>query len=408
MRTKSRNEWHYVPQIKWGVQWDPTAQDCFGDGRRIDPRSGGAVCTPGSSISHGRWNGLNDASGDFVDGVGPRPNVEVIAAGDGTATPRFGFSHLGDPTESATEIPAGGLQCTACHAKWQAMRYGNHLGLTDTDGTQRFYEWDRVTGKTTLGKQKNFDFTFNSALDLQLAVNSKGRIAWFLPARLKVFVNQQVLGNNDEVVDYYKEVTGTQTSWKTYRDVTGMGNALYEQAGVENAPGWPSVCLDNTGFCDSNPNKNVNGGLGMDQMEPHTVRRIARDCESCHLSSDGGGIDKVGAVYGWRPGGYTAQTSAYLRKVTDVATKHGNYTTTNGFTIADDGITHKLDWIVDESTGYPLVYTIHVRTDDGQDGRPARGYETWDRDVSGPITKDLIDALKRVRVQNVYDGNQGD
>ena len=39
-----------------------------------------------------------------------------------------------------------------------------------------------------------------------------------------------------------------------------------------------------------------------------------------------------------------------------------------GYLIADDGIEHRLDWLVDESTGYPLVFNLHVRTDDGQDG----------------------------------------
>ena len=62
---------------------------------------------------------------------------------------------------------------------------------------------------------------------------------------------------------------------------------------------------------------------------------------------------------------------------------------------------HQLDWMVDENTGYPFVYSPLVRIDDGRDGRPSRGYETWDRDSSGPINKEMIDALKRIKVNNV-------
>lgn len=404
MRSKSKNQWHFVSQIKWGVKWDPNAQDCFAEGRRIDPRSGGQSCTPASSIAHGRWNGLTAAQGDFDDGVGPRPNNEVVSAGDGTATPREGFSHLGGTTTSGAEVPAGGLQCTACHAEWQAMRYGNHLGLVDTDGTERFYEWDRVTGKTTLGKQQHFNFTYVSNQDVQLAINSKGRIAWFLPARLKIFVRQTVMDGNDQPFEFMTQVGDSNHIWKSYRDRVGLGNLLYNQGDVNNAPGWPSTCLENQGYCDSNPNKNVNPGLGMDQMEPHTVRRRPRDCLACHLDANSSNNNLVSAVYGWNPNGYNATTSSYLNKVSDIATGDGRtYDTSDGYVIADDGIQHRLDWLVDENTGYPLVYNLHVRTDDGKEGRPKRGYETYNGATAGPVTKELIDKLKRIKVINVYD-----
>ena len=179
MRTKSRNEWKYVAQLAWGVKWDPNTGECFGEGRNLDPRHGGQRCRPASSIAHGRWDGLNGPAGDFDNGVGPRPDTEVIQAADGTSSPRIGFSHLGAPTETPNQIPAGGIQCTACHGGWQTMRYGNHIGLVDTDGDQRFYEWDRVTGEMTLGKQQFSDSTFVSNLDLQIGVNSKIRkAAW--------------------------------------------------------------------------------------------------------------------------------------------------------------------------------------------------------------------------------------
>ncbi|MBI4814927.1 MAG: hypothetical protein HY791_01635 [Deltaproteobacteria bacterium] len=401
MRSRSKGSWHFVTQIRWGVLWDPDAQDCFGDGMKLDPRTNGQSCSAASSIAHGRYDGQNAQGGNLDNGVGTRPNTEVVQAADGTSSARFGFSHLGEPTSSPSEVPAGGLQCTACHGKWQAMRYGNHLGLKDTDGTTKFYEWDRVTGKTTIGAQQHFDFTYVSNLDLQLSVNSKGRIAWYLPARLKLFMRQTVL-KNEQPFELMTEAGDANHIWKTYRDRVGMGNLLHGQGGVQNAPGFERVCLETSGYCDSDPKKNINGGLGMDQMEPHSVRRRTRDCTSCHLDEGGGGADRVGAVFGFSSTGYTAATSAYLAKIQSVQTNHGTYDTSNGFVIADDGIQHRLDWLVDEETGYPLVYNLHVRTDDGKDGRPGRGFDTYDPDTGGPITKQLIDKLKRIRVKDIF------
>lgn len=405
LRTKTRGEWRWVPQIRWGAQWDPQDQDCFGEGRRVDPRSGAFVCTPAASIAHGRWQGLNEAGGDLDDGVGPRPGIEVVTGGDGTSTSvRFGFSHLGEPTTKANESPAGGLECTACHATWHNMRYGNHMGLRDLDGDQRLYDWDRVTGEVTLGTQGWFDFTFVNLLDLQLGVDAKGRIGWMVPTRLKIFVRQSVLNPaTNSAFDFMTQVGDGDHVWKTYRDRVGYGNLLHNSAwGVERAPGFAPVCLEPIGFCDADPLKNRNGGLGADTMAPHATQRRARDCSSCHLDEGGGGLPRVSAVYGWNPQGFTAATSAYLARIAQVVTPHGAYSTAGGFVIADDGISHRLDHLVDEDTGYPLVYTLQVRTDDGRDGRPQRGYETYDPGAAGPVTKMLIEKLKRIRVRNLY------
>lgn len=397
MRTKSRQEWHFVPQVAWGVQWDATTRECIGDGRRIDPRTQGFVCNPKSSIAHGRWQGTNRAGGDFDDGVGPRPGVEVTQGSDGASNNvGFEFSHLGEPAAGPNVNHEAGLECNSCHATWHNMRYGNHLGLVDTDGAQRFYDWDRITGEITIGKQGWFDFTFVDMLDLQLGIDAKGKISQFIPARLKVFVRQTVLGGQNQAEEFMSQVGDEQHVWKTYRDRTGFGNLLHEaQAGIENAPGFSAVCLEQSGYCDEDPRKNVNGALGVDQMESHAVQRRARDCQACHLAPGGGGRDKVGAVYGFNPRGYTRETSAYLRQIQSIETNHGNYSTANGLVIADDGIEHRLDYMVEEASGYPFVFTLHTRTDGG------RGYATYDPDSAGPINKQLIDKLVRVQVNNL-------
>ena len=389
MHTKTRGEWKYVPQIRWAAQWDPNAQDCIGDGRRADPRGGGFVCSPRASIAHGRWQGLNAGAGDLLDGVGPRPGIEVVTGPDGTTTSvRFGFSHLGNAA-ATNQDPDQGLECASCHALWQNMRYGNHIGLVDTDGQQRFYDWDRVTGQTTLGKQGWFDFTFVDMLDLQLGVDTRGKIGELIPTRVKVFVRGSVLDpGTGRATEFMSE------TWKTYRDRVGYGNLVRGASGISDAPGWAPICLEPVGFCDQDPLKNLNGALGMDTQAPHSIQKRARDCTSCHLDAGGGGLAKVSAVFGWNPQGFTAQTSAYLRRIQSIQTNHGNYTTANGFVLADDGIEHKLDWLVDESSGYPLMCTVQGRTDGG------RGYATYDPAAAGPITKPLIEALKRIRVHN--------
>jgi hypothetical protein len=395
LHTKSKGEWKYVPQIRWTAQWDPGEGDCFADGRRQDPRTSGFVCNPLSSIAHGRWQGLNQAGGDLDDGTGPRPGVEVERGPDGTSTSvSFGFSHLGDEA-GPNEDPDGGLMCSACHGTWHNMRYGNHVGLVDTDGTQRFYDWDRVTGEMTIGKQGWFDFTYVDMLDLQLGVTARGKVGWFIPTRLKLFVRGSVLDPGANAATEFMNIVGdADHDWKTYRDRNGFGNALYEAvAGVDRAPGWSPPCLD-SGYCDADPRKNVNGALGVDQMEPHSTQRRARDCTSCHLDENGGGSSRIGAVYGWSPQGYTPANSAYLSKIRQIVTGHGTYSTDEGFVISDDGIRHKLDWMVDQETGYPYVYTLHGRTDGG------RGVPTYDPDAAGPITKALIDELTRIRVRD--------
>ncbi|MCK6572999.1 hypothetical protein L6V77_18105 [Myxococcota bacterium] len=397
MRTKSRQEWRYVPQVAWGVQWDAATRECIGDGRRLDPRTQGFVCNPKSSIAHGRWQGTNRAAGDFDDGVGPRPGVEVERGADGQSeNVGFEFSHLGEPAAGPNVNHEAGLECSACHATWHNMRYGNHLGLVDTDGQQRRYDWDRVTGEITIGAQGWFDFTFVDMLDLQLGIDARGKIAQFIPARLKVFVRQTVLDGQGQGRELMSQLGDPEHVWKTYRDRTGFGNLLQNAApGVTDAPGFSAVCLEQAGYCDEDPRKNTNGALGVDQMESHAIQRRARDCQACHLGPNGAGADKVSAVFGFNPRGYTPQTSAYLRQIRSIQTNHGNYDTQRGMVIADDGIDHRLDYIVDEATGYPFVFTLHTRTDEG------RGYQTYDPDSAGPINKQLIDKLKRVQVRNL-------
>ncbi len=96
---------------------------------------------------------------------------------------------------------------------------------------------------------------------------------------------------------------------------------------------------------------------------------------------------------GWNPRGFSAETSAYLRRIQSVSTPHGEYSTARGFYLEDDGVPHQLDWIVDEATGYPLAYTLHGRVDGG------RGHATYDPEAAGPIGKVLIEALKRIQVR---------
>ncbi|MEW5848248.1 MAG: hypothetical protein AB2A00_05510 [Myxococcota bacterium] len=408
LRTKTTREWKWVPQIAWGVKWDPNGQDCFGEGLRTDPRNGQFVCNPLSSIAHGRWNGLSANGGDLEDGVGPRPGVEVVQGGGGTQNVQFGFSHVGEAAYEPNEVPAGGLECAACHSTWHNMRYGNHLGIKDIQDGNRLYDWDRVTGEVTLGTQGWFNFTYVSMLDQQLIIDSKGKIAWGIPARLKLFMRHRVLGAGGAEVEYMQDALGTNFPWKTYRDRVGMGNIIHEsQGGIVNAPGFAQTCVEPNGFCDQDDRKNINGGLGVDTNQPHSTSPIGggwrtKDCRDCHLDNAGGGLTQVSALYGWNPNGRTPQTSAYLNKITQVEAAHGTYSTANGFVIADDGIQHRLDHMVDEETGYPLVNTMHVRIDDGRDGRPRRGYDTWDQDAAGPITQYLIDRLKNIRVNNIY------
>lgn len=395
LRTKTAGAWKYVTQVKWGVMWDPATGDCIEEGRRIDPRTNTFVCAATSSINHGRWDGLSASQGDFRNGVGPRPNDEVLAGADGqSATVRDGFSHLGKPATGPNKNHIGGLECSACHAAWHNMRYGNHLGLTDMKDGQRIYDWDRITGKTTIGAQAFFDFSYVDNLSLQLGVNAKGKIAYFIPTRLKMFVRSQVLDPAKQaLVDFMKMIGDPGFAWKTYRDRTGYGNLMFEAGTAQNAPGYNQTCLEPGGFCDTDPRKNLNGALGVDQMEPHSIRRQARSCTSCHMDATSGNSALVSAVYGWNPQGFTKATSAYLAAIDNIQSPHGNYSTADGFVIADDGIRHKLDWLVDEATGYPLASTLHVRTDKGT------GYDTYDRDTAGPITKALIELLKRVRVR---------
>lgn len=405
LRTKSAQEWHYVSQIRWGAQWSPNADDCVGEGRKTDPRNGGFVCRPKASIFHGRWEGLNQDAGDFANGVGTRPGVEVVtgAAGDSNNV-RYGFSHTGEEVDDAQEEPSGGLDCIACHAPNSAQKFGNHLGLKDVDGNNtRLYDWSRTTGKVSMGTQGWFDFTFNSQLDQMLGVTQKGKIGWFTPTRLKMFRRNTVLNpQTNTAVEIFAGTFGDANhNWKTYRDRTGFGNLIQGQGGVNNAPGYSTICLETGGFCDQDTRKNVNGGLGADTMGPHTTQLRSRDCQACHLDQDGNGIDKISAKFGWNATGFNETTSAYLNKIATVRTNRGDNYTADKFVIADDGVTHQLDWMVDEGTGYPYVWSPLVRIDDGRDGRIKRGYETWDRDASGPIEKEMIDVLKRIKVNNV-------
>jgi hypothetical protein len=399
LRTKSAGDWKYVPQIAWDAQWDPNAQDCIGDGRRVDPRTGGLACSPNASIAHGRYNGLNGGGGDFADGVGPRPGVEVVQGDAQGNQVRLGFSHLGARAQGPNEEHVGGVDCGTCHGTWHNMRYGAHFGLQDADANgNRFYDFDRITGDNTLGKQKNFDFTFISLLDLQLGVTAKGKVGRFAPTRLKTFLSETVLDpSRNKGVSFFKDVLGGPSEWKTYRDRVGMGNLFFNPS--TKTPGWAATCLEPNGACDNDPNKTVNAALSHDQNEPHAIQTRAFSCTSCHMDASGANVDKVSAVWGWNPGGYSPQTSPYLKAIKTIRTGHGNYGTGGGYVIADDGIQHRLDYLVDESTGYPLAGNMHVRTDGN------RGIPTYDGATGGPIMKPMIDKLKRVRVNDLRPAN---
>lgn len=398
LKTKTKGDWKWVPQIKWGVAWDPNSRDCVGDGRRVDPRTNSFVCSPNASLAHGRWNGTDPSQ--IGDGLGPRPGVEVIRGADGqSSNVRMGFSHLGERAKGPNVNHEQGLECASCHATWHNMRYGNHLGLRDMVEGQRVYDWDRVTGQITIGKQGWFDFTFVDMLDLQLGVDAKGKISQFIPTRLKMFVRQAVLDpGRNALVEFNQDTAGDpRHAWKTFRDRVGLGNLMNGAGGLTNAPGSRAVCQEPQGFCDTDQRKNVNGALGVDQMEPHAIQKRPRDCTSCHVDAGGGNLDKVRAVYGMNPNGYTPQTSAYLAKMcaSGVETPHGKYDACKGFVIADDGVQHRLDHFVDEATGYPLASTLHVKIDGG------RGYQTYESSSAGPIPKSMIDKVKTIRVKDI-------
>jgi hypothetical protein len=219
-----------------------------------------SIASVEGSIFHGRVNASPD------DGVGPCIGGDPAKcfrdqeAESGAVTP--GFSHL------------DGLECTACHAAWSNACFGCHVTIDDTGGARDF---SPSTGEYTLGRIAQAELTFISPIDVQLGIDSEGRVAPFTGAgglRLRHI--------ESDGLDWFgrRSIVAGDPSLRygVYRHRTGYGLRPYDQEGAGLLP-----TTDGPVF-EQRAEMSVNAAFGFNPMTPHSVQRThARiDCTACH------------------------------------------------------------------------------------------------------------------------------
>ena len=393
LKSKITGNMHYIYQVRDSV-WPA-------DQGPIDPRRGNPVYTPNADYAHGRWNGVATNQ----DGIG----IQYLDPSDpeaGETRPNFGHSDT--------------LECHACHSTWGNQCYGCHLTLADydpADGMALNY-YSSISGVLTPGRVVQKDVTYMSTLDLQIGINSHGKVSQFTPAG-KMFFRYLTAARGD---DHFALETGA--SYKTYRDRLGWGNRVYDQDEPVGLAPQEGLTMNN------NRRANENAALAYNPVVPHTTQHKPRNCTNCHVPV-GHDYDPAGdayalqaaAAWGVHPDGTDARVSAYLDAIPESMQRYSGavYETSAGFLIPDaaerdhgdvaadihtaggaamfagatpgDNYAHRLDWVVLED-GFPLSSSSHNRIDGGN-GLP-RDPDRWG---AGPLNNTILTKLRdRVRV----------
>jgi len=190
-----------------------------------------------------------------------------------------------DPAQISTEFPGmpnnstlagdlgsrrGRLECFACHNKWTVNCYGCHVERDD-----RVMATNRVTGAVEPGKISNYAMSV-IADGLALGFNTRGRIS---------------------------PMVGTAIF---FTHIDANGNKLVDAQPLTTVDGFSG------------------NGNEHNPVHHHTVRRIPRDCQSCHPRADG-----------------IPDNETFLKRVMGFGT--GEFVFVDG-----QGTTHLLDKLVNE------------------------------------------------------------
>jgi hypothetical protein len=406
LKSKFTGRYHYVPQTR-----DTVLNAGTGTGGGVVRPNGTPVYTLNASIFHGRFDQ------DATNGAGPCPqgNIQncykdqVNNAGELVTN---GFSHLGLPAQNPVDQHAGGLECFACHATWVVACYGCHLTLNDFNNGAVVRDFARWSGELTYGAVAQADFSYISALDMQLGINSEGKISQHVPETKQAFRHVDYQGQ-----DYFgtRVIVNNNANlqYNVYRNRAGYGLRQYNTERVGLPPNADGPDFDQDARMDQN------AGEGFNQMMPHSVQKShpRMDCAQCHLNANDANAAAVQARYGANPTGF-GNVSAYLATLNGLQIVRNNtnqvinVNAAAGFRFDANidpqafVIDRQMDWVVLAADGFPLSFNSHVT----MKGRPGMYFDAAytrpyprSSETAGPLNQFLLTKLLggEVRVNNL-------
>jgi hypothetical protein len=177
------------------------------------------------------------------------------------------------------------IECAACHARWTYAEWGNHVVLDNRPNLKTWRDWsfaDPNLQQTLFDVEEpnaqtsymNQDFNWLTASDSANEISGRWQPGVWLELLSKATWDKMILGKNSKgkysILKPRKQYFISEISWQ--------GEAL-KSAAIPSLP-------------------NGNPGLIMTPYTPHTIRKIARSCESCHSNTEtlGLGDPKLQAI----------------------------------------------------------------------------------------------------------------
>ncbi len=165
------------------------------------------------------------------------------------------------------------IECAACHARWTYAEWGNHVILDNRPNLETWKDWnfsDPNLQQTLFGDNKtvgqisylNQDFNWLTATDSTDEISGRWQPGVWLELTSKVSWKKMILGKNSN--GKYSILKPRKQYFVS--EISVEGETLKSTV-------IPSL-------------HNGNPGLLMTPYTPHTIRKIARSCESCHSNPE--------------------------------------------------------------------------------------------------------------------------
>ncbi len=165
------------------------------------------------------------------------------------------------------------IECAACHARWTYSEWGNHVILDNRPNLEPWRDWsfsDPNLQQTLFGVEKpttqtsylSQDFNWLTASDSANEISGKWQPGVWIELLSKTTWDKMLLGKNSR--GKYSILKPRKQYFIS--EISSQGEAL-KSAVIPSLP-------------------NGNPGLIMTPYTPHTIRKIARSCESCHSNTE--------------------------------------------------------------------------------------------------------------------------
>ncbi len=178
-----------------------------------------------------------------------------------------------EPIAHSLKKHMSSIECAACHARWAYSEWGNHIILDNRPNLETWKNWsfsDPNLQQILFGKEKAFepmpyinqDFNWLTATDSLNKISGRWQTGVWIELLSKASWDKMILGKNSK---------GKYSIFKPKKqyfisEISSQGEII-KSAEIPLLP-------------------DGNSGLIMTPYTPHTIRKIARSCESCHSNPE--------------------------------------------------------------------------------------------------------------------------